>query len=256
MAPEEATLLDWLREARRVLAFCGAGISAESGLQTFRGAGGLWEGHRVEDVATAEAFEWDPQRVWRFYAQRQAALRTVEPNPAHRFLAELETRAGDFLLVTQNVDDLHERAGSRNLVKLHGSLMEVRCTECERVTPIGEPVSLAEVEADRLPRCRCGGLLRPNVVWFGEYLNPRDLEEIDAFFRRTPSSGAGLLLLVIGTSGLVSGGYGLLSRARCHGARIVEINPEPSALSSEADLVLRAPAGELLGRAEVELFER
>lgn len=246
-----ATLAGWLREAGRVMAFCGAGISAESGLPTFRGAGGLWEGHRVEEVATPEAFEVDPQRVWRFYAQRQAALGDVRPNPAHEALARMEGRYRDFLLVTQNVDDLHERAGSTRLIKLHGSLMEVRCTECERVTPLGEPVSMEAIEAGRLPRCRCGGLLRPNVVWFGEYLNRRHLDEIEAFFRQCPlppAAAGPTLLLVIGSSGAVSGGYGITTLARGYGARVVEINPEPSAHSLDADLALREPAGALFSR--------
>jgi len=250
---EEARLVEWLRAARRVIAFCGAGVSAESGLATFRGAGGLWEGHRVEDVATPEAFEYHPELVWRFYAARQAALQEVEPNPAHRALAEMEAHYPEFLLVTQNVDNLHERAGSLRMIKLHGSLMEVRCTECQRVTPIDRPVDLGAEEEPALPRCRCGGLLRPNVVWFGEYLNPAHFEEIGTFFRQCPlpgSTGAagGTLLLVIGTSGAVGGGYGLTTQARRYGARIVEINPELSALSLDVDLALREPAGQLLGR--------
>src|SRR3569833_1127462 len=119
MNPSSAdqTLIAWLSEARRVFAFCGAGISAESGVPTFRGAGGLWEGHRIEEVATPEAFEIDPQTVWRFYAQRQALLPNVEPNAAHRVLAEMENRYDELLLVTQNVDNLHERAGSSQLIK-------------------------------------------------------------------------------------------------------------------------------------------
>lgn len=123
MAPDEAErqLVAWLAEARRVLVFCGAGVSAESGVPTFRGAGGLWEGHRVEEVATPEAFEYNPQTVWRFYAQRQAGLMTVAPNPAHRVLAAMEERYPEFLLVTQNVDNLHERAGSCRMIKIHGA---------------------------------------------------------------------------------------------------------------------------------------
>lgn len=249
MAQEEAErqLVAWLSEARRILVFCGAGVSAESGVPTFRGAGGLWEGHRVEDVATPEAFEQNPQTVWRFYAQRQAGLLHVEPNPAHRVLAAMDPYYPEFLLVTQNVDNLHERAGSSRMIKIHGSLMEVRCTECRRVTPIDTPVPLAAVEADDLPHCRCGALLRPNVVWFGEYLRRGHLEEIAAFLDEiTPRDKA--LVLVIGTSGAVSGGYGITSLARANGARLVEINPEASALSADMDLVLREPAGQLLSR--------
>ena len=244
----EEMLVRWLREAGRVLAFCGAGVSVESGLPTFRGGGGLWEGHRVEDVATPEAFERDPLNVWRFYAARQAALLRAAPNAAHRVLADMERHYDDFLLATQNVDDLHERAGSTRLLKIHGSLMEVRCALCGKVTHIPEPV---RVDAGALPLCACGGLLRPNVVWFGELLDPAHFEQIQAFFRRCPlpiGSMGSALLLIIGTSGLVSSGYGITWLARRFGARIVEINPEASAHSHEADLVLRAPAGELLER--------
>jgi NAD-dependent deacetylase len=250
MSPED-TLVEWLRAARRVIAFCGAGVSAESGVPTFRGAGGLWEGHRVEEVATPAAFHRDPRLVWRFYAARQEGLAAVHPNPAHRALAAMEARYDDFLLVTQNVDNLHERAGSRKMVKLHGSVMEVRCVRCLRTEALAEPVRAAAVEEGELPRCACGGLLRPNVVWFGEYLDPGHFERIEAFFRQCPQpvgTAGPALLLIIGTSGLVGGGYGLPRLARAHGARTVEINPEPSALSADVDLALREPAGELLGR--------
>lgn len=244
-SPDEL-LVNWLRSARRVMAFCGAGVSAESGVPTFRGAGGLWEGHRVEDVATPEAFEADPQTVWRFYAMRQEALQKVDPNPAHRVLAAMEARYPEFLLVTQNVDHLHERAGSSRMIKLHGSIMEVRCTECARVTPIDAPVREADVAGGRLPHCRCGALLRPNVVWFGEYLNHRHLEEIQEFLASTRAGEA--LLLIVGTSGQVSSGYGITTLARAAGFRIVEINPEATTLTREVDLALREPAGALLGR--------
>jgi NAD-dependent protein deacetylase/lipoamidase len=256
MLSDEATLIRWLLEAGRVLAFCGAGVSAESGLPTFRGAGGLWEGRRVEDVATPEAFWRNPKTVWRFYAERQEALRRVEPNPAHQVLAAMEARDREFLLVTQNVDDLHERAGSRKLIKLHGSLMEVRCTRCRAVTPLEQPVSVSQVAAGVLPHCPCGDLLRPNVVWFGEPLKRRHFEQIQAFFQQCPlpvGSAGPAVLLVIGTSGTVSAGYGITTLARRYGARIVEINPAASAFSLDADLALRAPAGELLERVWGEL---
>lgn len=246
----EETLVAWLREARRVVAFCGAGISAESGIPTFRGAGGLWEGDPVEAVATPEGFAADPRRVWRFYARRQEELPRAQPNPAHRALASMERRYEEALVVTQNVDDLHERAGSRRLIKVHGSIMETLCPACGAVEALAAAVSSAAVEAGELPHCGCGGLLRPNVVWFGELLNPAHFEEIEAFFRRCPApfTHAGpALLLIIGTSGLVSGGYGLPQLARRFGIRSVEINPEP-AFAREVDLVLAEPAGALLGR--------
>lgn len=253
MNREQGRLVEWLRRTRRVIAFCGAGVSAESGVPTFRGPGGLWEGHRVEDVATPQAFARDPQFVWRFYALRQEALPAVEPNPAHRVLAQMEARFPEFLVVSQNVDNLHERAGSRKLIKLHGSLMEVRCTRCDTVTPLTAPVSSAAVERGDLPHCTCGGLQRPNVVWFGEYLNLTHLDQIDEFFQAQPNRAGATagpeipgVLLVIGTSGLVSGGYGFPLLARRSGFKSVEINPEASALSSEMNLVIRDPAGACL----------
>jgi NAD-dependent deacetylase len=233
------------------MAFCGAGVSAESGVPTFRGAGGLWEGQRVEDVATPEAFRRDPQTVWRFYAMRQEALAGVRPNPAHEVLAAMEDRYDDFLLVTQNVDNLHERAGSRKLVKLHGSVMEVRCTACETVSAPAGPLRASEIERGALPRCACGGLLRPNVVWFGELLEPLHFERVRSFFQQCPpplGAGGDTVLLVIGTSGVVSAGYGITDLAALYGARVVEINPETTPFSRDADLAFRAPAGELLGR--------
>lgn len=253
MTPGEQTLADWLVGARAVFAFCGAGVSAESGVPTFRGAGGLWEGRPVEEVATPEGFRNDPQRVWRFYADRMASLPSVSPNPAHRALAEMEECYDPFLLVTQNVDDLHERAGSRKLIKIHGSLMETRCTACGEVLPRPDPVSSAEVAAGRLPRCACGGLLRPNVVWFGEYLDRRQFDRIYGFFRA--AAHVPTVVLVIGTSGVVSGGYGVPELAAQIGARLVEINPDP-AFQEVADLALAAPAGELLGRVWPEVRAR
>ncbi len=150
----------------RLFVLTGAGISAESGLATFRGAGGLWHGHRVEEVASPEAWERDPELVWNFYSMRRKGALAVKPNPAHLALAELEHRLGErFFLCTQNVDHLHERAGSKRLVHMHGELFQSRCESCD-----GEPFddeNLYESLAD-IPRCRCGARIRPNIVWFGE----------------------------------------------------------------------------------------
>jgi NAD-dependent deacetylase len=245
---DEERLIRWLGEARRILAFCGAGVSAESGVPTFRGAGGLWEGRPVEEVATPEGFARDPGKVWRFYAERMAGLQHCEPNAAHRALQAMEERYDDFLLVTQNVDDLHERAGSRKMVKLHGSLMETRCVSCGATTPLSEPMPLAPLHTGDLPHCGCGGLLRPNVVWFGEMLDPNHFNRVRAFFAHAQvEAPPATLVLVIGTSGVVGDGYGIPQNARYLGARSVEINPEP-AFDCSVDLVLPVPAGELLGR--------
>ncbi len=168
MPPEELlqSAVGVLRGAARVAVLTGAGISAESGLATFRGAGGLWEGHRVEDVATPRAFARDPALVWRFYNARRANLRTVAPNSGHLALAEMERRhrPQGFTLITQNVDGLHHAAGSRRVLEIHGSLRRVRCTDC------GQVEDRAAEPLPDLPHCGCGALLRPDVVWFEESL--------------------------------------------------------------------------------------
>ena len=202
----------------------GAGISAESGLPTFRGAGGLWEGHRVEEVATPQAFSRDPDLVQRFYNQRRARLRdpAIAPNAAHRALADLERGwSGEFLLVTQNVDDLHERAGSRRLIHLHGELGRALCRACAASTPWTGDLG----PADRCPSCGAVGRLRPDIVWFGEM--PYRMDEVYAALERCS------VFVAIGTSGLVYPAAGFVAAARAAGARrTVEINLEPSAVSS------------------------
>lgn len=219
MSATEAAI-EALRAAQRVCVYAGAGVSAESGIPTFRGAGGLWESHRAEDLATPEAFARDPRLVWRWYAGRQRAVAAAQPNAAHRALAAMEAFYPGFLLVTQNVDDLHERAGSRRMVKLHGSVMETRCPRCGDVAPLAAPIA---EEGNALPTCdRCSCLRRPNVVWFGEMLDPGLLH------RAREAAAACDLLLIVGTSGVVGGGYGLIELARAGGAWLLEINPDTS----------------------------
>jgi NAD-dependent deacetylase len=185
--PEQVEILP----TDRVFVLTGAGISAESGLATFRASDGLWSGHRVEDVATPEAWATDPELVWRFYSQRRRDARAAEPNPAHKALAALEEKIGDgFLLVTQNVDDLHERAGSRRMIHMHGQLFESRCED-----DCGEPVfadgALYE-SLSAIPRCGCGARIRPHIVWFGEM--PLEMDRIQREIDRCT------VLLVVGTS--------------------------------------------------------
>src|SRR5262245_37924454 len=182
-----------LARARRVAVLTGAGVSAESGVATFRGAGGLWEGHRVEEVATPEAFERDPTLVWRFYNMRRANLRTIRPNPGHHALAALEGHFGaGFTLVTQNIDGLHAAAGSRNVLEVHGNIWRIRCSGCEA------RLDRAGVDLPDLPRCpACGALMRVDVVWFGENL-PEDVWR--AACRATAECQA---FLVVGTSAVV-----------------------------------------------------
>jgi NAD-dependent deacetylase len=226
-----------LRQAESVAVLTGAGISAESGLPTFRGAGGLWEGHRVEEVATPMAFNRDPALVWRFYNARRNGLRTVQPNPGHRALVQLETRMGDghFTLVTQNVDGLHWTAGSQRVLELHGSLARVRCTGCGVIEDRGQ-----EQLAD-LPTCHgCGKLLRPDIVWFYEPLN----EEV--WFQAATAARNCQCLLVIGTSGIVYPAAGLVDSARESSACVIEINLERTAASAMADICLLGPSGQVL----------
>ncbi len=225
-----------LNTARFVGVFAGAGLSAESGLPTFRDSGGLWEGHRVEDVATPEGFRRDPVLVWRFYAQRQVDQTRVEPNPGHYALAAMEEMFEDFLLITQNVDNLSERAGSRKLVKIHGDLMEIWCWRCEWKSVLEQPVDPGSLRTqDDLPRCpACRSLARPGVVWFGEMLPPAAIERAISF------TAAADVLLTVGTSGLVSGGYGFTDYVRGHGGKVIEVNPNETYLSDQADILIRS----------------
>jgi NAD-dependent deacetylase len=231
-----ARAADYLRPARRVAVLTGAGISAESGLATFRGAGGLWEGHRVEEVATPSAFRRDPILVWRFYNARRAGVRTARPNPGHLALARLEERLGDaFTLITQNVDGLHREAGSRNVLEVHGSLRRVRCTGC------GTVEDRATEPLDDLPHCpSCDSLLRPDVVWFEEAL-PEDV-----WRRAASAAGACECFLVVGTSAVVYPAAGLVLLARDRGAKVIEVNLERTPATGHADVSLFGPSGEVL----------
>ena len=195
----------------------GAGISAESGLNTFRAADGLWEDHRVEDVATPEAFERNPALVHRFYDARRARLAEVEPNAAHLALARLDAEwPGELLIVTQNVDDLHERAGARRLLHMHGELTSGWCLACDDRFGWTDPMG----EGAECPACNTVGQVRPDIVWFGEM--PYDMERIDAALMACD------LFVSIGTSGAVYPAAGFVQTARYRGARTVEINLEPS----------------------------
>ena len=227
------------RHWHNIVVLTGAGISAESGLGTFRGAGGLWEQQRVEDVATPEAFARDPDLVYRFYNARREHLcgGEVQPNAAHHALADLENLfPGNFALVTQNVDDLHERAGSTRLYHMHGELMKMRCTASGSVFD-------APVHFDRDSPCSCcqrAGRLRPHVVWFGEM--PIDMDEIYALLADCD------LFVAIGTSGNVYPAAGFVQIARQVGATTLEINPEITEGSSLFEFQWRGPAGEQVPR--------
>ena len=220
---------------RNIVILTGAGVSAESGLATFRGPDGLWEGHRVEDVATPEAFARDPALVHAFYDARRAKLGTVEPNAAHRALARLDAEwPGELLLVTQNVDDLHERAGSKRLLHMHGELTKRLVPRLRRALRLGRADGRGRV----LPVMRASGQVRPDIVWFGEM--PYEMERIDDALRACD------LFVSIGTSGAVYPAAGFVQTARYCGAQTLEINLEPSLGSILFDESRIGPAGELV----------
>jgi NAD-dependent deacetylase len=220
---------------RNIVILTGAGVSAESGLATFRGPDGLWEGHRVEDVATPEAFRRDPRLVHSFYDARRAKLGMVRPNPAHDALARLEAQwPGEFLLVTQNVDDLHERAGSKKLIHMHGELASGWCLACDERFSWSGPMG----EAASCLRCGETGLVRPDIVWFGEM--PYAMERIDDALRRCD------LFVSIGTSGAVYPAAGFVQTARYCGASTLEINLEPSLGSHMFDQSRIGKAGDIV----------
>jgi NAD-dependent deacetylase len=226
-----------LRKAERVAVLTGAGVSAESGVATFRGAGGLWEGHRIEEVATPEAFRKDPVLVWRFYNLRRANVRTVKPNAGHEALARMERRWGpaNFTIATQNIDGLHQAAGSTNVLELHGSLSRVRCSGCGK-----EEDRSGEALPD-LPKCsECGALLRPAVVWFHEMLPP------DVWQKAAEATALCNCFLVVGTSAVVYPAAGLIELAQTIGASVIEVNLESTQASSRANVCLHGPSGELL----------
>ena len=224
-----------MKSLRNIVILTGAGISAESGLATFRGPDGLWEGHRVEDVATPEAFRRDPELVQAFYDARRARLSEVEPNAAHRALARLDSEwPGDLLIVTQNVDDLHERAGARRLLHMHGELRSAWCLACEARLPWEDELS----SGPACPACGEGGRLRPDIVWFGEM--PYEMERIDRALLDAD------LFVSIGTSGAVYPAAGFVQTARYAGARTLEINLEPSLGSVWFEEVRTGPAGVLV----------
>jgi NAD-dependent deacetylase len=211
----------------------GSGISAESGLPTFRGAGGLWNTHRVEELASPEGFARNPQLVWSWYNERRAAHRAATPSAAHRALAALEALHPGFTLATQNVDSLHLRAGSKNVIELHGHLRTARCTGCADRFALDEPLPLDAIEH------ACGGRWRPDIVWFGEPL------PAGAWQRAVTAAGRAEMMLVVGTSGLVHPAAALATNFAL-AAYVVEINPEPTALSNQVDVSIRARASEVL----------
>jgi NAD-dependent deacetylase len=248
-AGDIARARDLLAEARAVVVLTGAGVSAESGVPTFRGEGGLWKSLRPEDLATPDAFRRDPRLVWEWYGWRRELVACCRPNPGHEALARAALDRRTLTLVTQNVDGLHEAAGRAAAagrdpgpalpVELHGSLFRTRCTACGRRVSGRGPVDATSEET--LPRCdACGGLLRPDVVWFGEMLDPDVLE------RAFEAARTAALCLVVGTSALVHPAASIPLATLSTGGRVVEVNPADTPLTHLAAIALRGPAGEIL----------
>lgn len=235
-----------LDASNHLLVLTGAGISAESGIPTFRDAGGLWEGNSVEDVASPAGFLRDPLLVWRFYSERRAAMEGVTPNAGHRALVDVERQLGDrFLLVTQNIDGLHGAAGSERVLELHGTLMRSRCTVCDRA-PFEDRTAYRAGVAPMCGVCRRAGkdaLLRPDIVWFGETIAAGALARIAEFVDR---AGAGLRYLAVGTSGLVYPAAGLVDVVRARGGKSWLVNAERPVNAGSFDELALGPAGQVL----------
>jgi len=229
-------LIEVLQEASRVAVLTGAGISAESGIPTFRGEEGLWKKYRPEELATPAAFSQDPKFVWEWYDWRRGIFAQKEPNPGHKVIARWEETFPTFSLITQNIDGLHQKAGSKNIWELHGNIWKMRCTEEGTITE-NYDTPLKEIP----PLCpNCGALLRPHVVWFGESLSPTILQ------KSIQLSSECDVMFVIGTSAVVQPAASLPFEASEAGAKIVEINPDPTPLSLYADFSIRGKSGEIL----------
>lgn len=221
-----------IKPINHVVVLTGAGISAESGVKTFRDNNGLWEEHRIEDVATPEAFDRNPRLVWKFYNERIKQAQTIKPNPAHCALKKLEDYLQDnFTLITQNVDPLHQMAGSKRILTMHGELFKVRCTKCSKITTISKPL------AD-YPLCDCSGLLRPHIVWFGEI--PFYMDEIQKAAAKAD------YFITVGTSGVVYPAAGLLAIAQTNGATTIGVNLEKPDNAGLIDHFFQGKAGEIL----------
>jgi NAD-dependent deacetylase len=229
---------DVLRRAKNVLVLTGAGVSAESNIPTFRGEGGWWRSQNPEQLATFAAFRKNPGFVWEWYEYRRGLVAAASPNAAHRAIAGLECPTRSVFIITQNVDDLHEKAGSHRIVHIHGSIWKVICLNDNKV--FEDPrVPLPQLP----PICECGGILRPGVVWFDEDLPPDACAEIEDYFRHTKVE----VVLVVGTEATFDYIREWALRAKRSGALVVEINPGETVLSRQVDVRLQGKAGEILG---------
>lgn len=228
------SLIDRLGRARRVVFATGAGISAESGVPTFRGEGGIWNKMRPEELASVDGFMQNPNLVWEWYQHRRDLMSAVAPNPGHHAIAAFEKHFPDAVVITQNIDGLHRRAGSTRILELHGNISRNKCFDCGRLYE-------REIDPDAaLPRCGCGGMIRPDVVWFGEML-PHDI--LQAAFE---ASEAAEVFFSVGTSAVVQPAASLPLVAARRGACLVEVNMEPTPLTPVADIFLQGKSGEIL----------
>ena len=227
---------DKLTGAASIIVLTGAGISAESGIPTFRGQEGLWKNFRPEELATPEAFRKDPRLVWEWYEWRRNIVKDAKPNPGHYALAELEAETHNFTLITQNIDGLHQMSGNRNIVEIHGNLWQVRCTKCGDIVE-NHDVPMAELP----PRCqKCGEIERPNVVWFNEVI---PMEVIDRSLKAIEECD---VMLIVGTSGIVEPAASMGLVAKQTGKCVIEINLEMTPSSPLYDLTLLGKSGEIL----------
>jgi NAD-dependent deacetylase len=224
-----------LSPIRRLVVTTGAGMSKESGIPTFRDApNSLWANYNPEDLATPQGFIKDPPLVWRWYVERRKMIAQASPHPGHYAVAALEPMFDEFLLLTQNIDNLHREAGSREIVELHGNVFRFKCFDNHH------PIDRLPESREEPPRCHCGSMIRPDVVWFGEAL---DVDDLDRAFRALTSCEA---VLVVGTSGIVYPAAGFPGAAKSSGALVVEVNPEETPITALADVFVKATAGEAL----------
>lgn len=237
-------LLEKCKTAKRVVAITGAGISAESGIPTFRGKDGYWKNYRAEDLANNQAFENNPKLIWEWYQMRMAICRKAEPNPGHLAMAEMESIFPEFHLITQNVDNLHNRAGSKNITELHGNIFTSRCTKCTFKT-------IQESDNFTLPPLcpKCNSILRPHILWFGETYDIKVLEKCREILN------AADILLIVGTSGQVTVPVYLAEEAIRAGAYSIDINPEKSSLSQKVSIHLRGYSAKILPDLIMQLTE-
>lgn len=228
------SVLGKIRQAKRVSVLTGAGISAESGIPTFRGAGGIWEKYDYRKLATLEGFKSDPQLVWEWYQLRQIEMKKAKPNPAHEVIAEMESHFDRFSVLTQNIDGMHARAGSKNIIELHGNIWRMRCPRD------GTSITLSDPVAEIPPLCQCGSIMRPDVVWFGEPLSPEVLNSA------SEAAAESDVMLVVGTSAIVYPAAALPILTKNSGGSVIEINVEETDISSYADASIFGRAGHVM----------